>query len=125
MKHSTHTYLPANESRVSGKFEQGLRGCSKQDVVDDSLIRASKAAQLFRQSESDEKVMSLKQQTLLLIEPLISQMILTLGTVTIFAGVIALARLSTFIAVIEPTAKGRSAAVLNISHSAKMRGQLS
>jgi hypothetical protein len=50
-------------------------------MVDDSLVRAGRATEFFRQGEGDHEVVDRQQQVLLILEPFVGLIVLALGTV--------------------------------------------
>ena len=80
----------------------------------------SQGAQLRWQSESHQEVMSGKQQILLLLQPIIGLLILTLGAVAVLAGVITVAWRLALFTEIELAAETLGAAGFNVLHSPAM-----
>ena len=54
---------------------------AKEQMVDNSLVRAGRATEFFRQGEGDHEVVDRQQQVLLILEPFVGLIVLALGTV--------------------------------------------
>ena len=72
------------------------------------------------QGESNQEVRYGQQQILLLVQPFIGLLVAALGTVTVLAGVIAVAVCQALITVIYLTAEYGGAALFDVLHGAPM-----
>ena len=116
LQHTQEANLTTDKARVVGQFLQsGCRGL-KQQVIEQALLLAGQGAQSLRQGESDHKVRDGQQQGLLFLQPLLPRFVLALGTVAVFAGVVAVAGLGALITGVHVAAQGLGPALFNGLH---------
>jgi len=53
VQHSKHANACAEMAWIGHDLEQGLRGCAKQQVLEEALVPECEGRQLFRNSEDD------------------------------------------------------------------------
>ena len=71
---------------VLGKGFQDILNCRKHQRVERSLVLPDKFSELVRKSEGDQVVCAWQQLVELFFNPLLAFMILTMGTVSVAAG---------------------------------------
>lgn len=94
-----------------------------QEVVKGLPVSAGQCPQLGGQREGDQEVSDRQAQTFLVCRPRFGLIVPALGAVAVPARVIAVTVLVALLAVVDLTAKRRSAALLNVSHGPEVRGQ--
>jgi len=102
---------------VGGDAKQSLRGCFKQQIVDDGLVLKGHRPQLAWQSECNVKVLDGQQLGTASFEPLCFGQRLSLGTVTIPTGVVGDPLIIAIVAFFNMAAESLGAANLYGSHS--------
>jgi hypothetical protein len=121
MEHAHHRNPAADESWVQSQCLYSLGGGPKQEVVHRLLVAACQRPELIRERKGHQEMGDRQQQTLLVCQPLLGLVILTLGAVSILAGVIAVVGLLAWLTVIEVAAKTLRAALLDVVQSPQMR----
>jgi len=120
MQYSDQAQLSADEPWVLSQLLEGGSGSAEEQIVDCFLIAPGNRAQLGRQGESYQEVMSGQEQVLLLSQPLIGLLILALGTVAVLAGVVTVALRLALLTEIELAAATLGAAAFNVLHGPAM-----
>jgi hypothetical protein len=103
-------------------LEGGRRGPEKQ-VIDNLLMTAGHLAQPLGQGEGHHKIRDGQQEGLLPGQPGFGVVMLTLGTMAISTGMIAVVRLSTMVTVVQVTAERGCATLLDGPHHLEVTGQ--
>jgi hypothetical protein len=115
--------LPADITRIKSEFLSSLGRSLKEQRVENFLIGAYQGTQLSRQSKSQEEIWSIQEQILLHLQPILSELMLTFGTMSVAAGVITVLKLMTGGTAKDLPAQLFGAAMLNSPHCLTMRGQ--
>src|SRR5262245_45753434 len=115
VKHCEEADGGAQESRVSGGFEQGLRSSAEQDGVNLVRVLERQTADLLRQSKHHVKIGHRQKFCLPLLEPAGTGGGLALGTVPVAARVIQDDAMSAPITLLKVAAQSRGPAVANVS----------
>jgi hypothetical protein len=115
--------LPTHKARIMGKLLGGLCGSPKKQVVHALLVLAGKLAEFSGEGEGQQEVRNGQQQFLLQLEPFFGSFLLAFGAMTVAAGVVAVTGFVTSWAVIDLSAQGCGAAVLNRPHGLAVAGQ--
>ena len=123
VKYAHHADLSTNIARVPSQIlQRGSRG-AKEGIVDRFLIAASDPMQAGWQGESDHEVRRRQQQLLLLEQPLLPQVMLTLGTVPVLAGMVLIVGFIASSTMINMPTQIDCPTLSNISHCPPVTGQ--
>lgn len=88
VEHGQHADARAQVFGIGGNLQQGLRGTTKQQVVDEPGVAQGQRVELFRQGEDDMEVGDRQQLFAALLQPARLLQSLTFWTVTVAAGVV-------------------------------------
>jgi len=108
---------------IGSEFLQGLLGSLVEQVVEGFLIAADLATQARRQGEGGHEVGDGQKEFSLLTDPAVDQVVLALGTVAVFAGVILVVFLVALRAEVEVAAEGLGATSADVLYSPPVAGQ--
>ncbi len=116
LQHADHADLAPDKSWIAGKLLQSRRRAAKEDTIEPLLMAAHEVSEFFGDGESHHEVENGEKQMPLSFEPFLGLVVLTFGTVPVFARVIAVVILLTGSAEIDLTAKHFGAALFDGFH---------
>jgi hypothetical protein len=111
-----------DETRIGGQPLEGHGRRLKHSVVREALMRADKGPQGLRDGEGEEEVRPGQLFFQVLLEPLLSFMLLALGTVAVATGMIDTVVFAAALALVEAAAVMPTAAVLDGADDLVVRG---
>ena len=83
MQHAHHAHLPTHKTRVTSQVLHRRRRGAEEQVIDLFLVAPSHAPEFAGQGDRQQKVGHRQKQVLLLLQPLLSLVVLALGTVAV------------------------------------------
>jgi len=117
------TDLATDQAWISGQFLDRLRGSVEEQVVDQFLVTKCQVAEFGGQCEGQQEIGSGQQQFLLQGQPLFGLLLLTLGTMPVTAGVVAVTGFATRSTAIDLSSQIFSTAMLNGAHGGPLGRQ--
>jgi hypothetical protein len=115
--------LRAEMMRIARDGAQGLSGCAKQNAVDLHLVLSGDDRDVIGHGEDDVEILAVEDLGLPAFDPCAACQGLTLGTVSIRAGVIGDALVPTRVALFDMATERGGAARLDRGHHAPLRGR--
>jgi len=122
MQDSHHSDLATDEAGVLGQFLSGCGGGFEKQVVDQALVAASDLVEPGGQGEGEQEVGHGKEQTLLLVQPVLPILVLAFRTVAVPAGVVAVLHPLAVGTAIDLSSQGFRPALLDGPHRLEMGG---
>jgi hypothetical protein len=116
VKDGDHARTPTKEFGVGGELGKGGSASGHQDRVDDLGVGSSEWTELCGESEGQEEVRHGEQTRTLGVEPAPRLLPLALRTVTVAAGMVAIALGLAAVASREVSAEGGGATLLDVPH---------
>jgi len=115
--------LSADKTRI---LSQGLCcscGSTEEQVIDKRLVTAGDRAQGGGKGEGEHEIRDGQQKILLLLQPFLSFVVLTLGAMTVAARVVAVLGLVALRAGVDLSTQGRCATALDGVHGPSVAGE--
>lgn len=117
MQHTPHPDLAAQPTRRLCQWLRCRRTGFEQQIIKQSLLRASDLVEASWQGAGQQEVRNRQQPSRLLLQPVLRILGLALGTVTVAAGRVAGLHLLTIGATIDLPAQGFGATLFNCPHA--------
>jgi hypothetical protein len=117
LQDSDHAESASDVLGIGSEFLKGLLRCLEEQVVEKLLVAPEQASQACGQSEGGHEVGEWQKQFSLLVDPAVDLVVLALGTVTVFAGVVLVVLLMALRAEEQMTAEGLGATGADIPQS--------
>jgi hypothetical protein len=123
VQNSDQAQLSTDETRVTGQVLSGLCRGAEEQVVAEPLVAAGECSQFGRQGEGEQEVGDGQEQVALRLQPFLRVTVLTLGAVAVAAGMVQVARLAAVGALVDLSAQGGCATLLDGPHCFVVAGQ--
>ena len=122
VQHPHHPDLSTDPPWLLCQLLRGRSRCFEEQIVEQSLVRASHLIEAGWQGEGQQEVGNRQQQILLLLQPAPCIFILAFGAMAVAARVVTVLYLLTIWAAIDLSAQGCGAALFNRSHGFEVVG---
>jgi len=111
VKDSQDAQLASHVAGIPGELLQSLGGAAHENGIEIGGVSSSQGAQSRREGEGEQEIVAVEEHFPVFVQPTLCLLTLTLGTMTILAGVIGVARMTAMITLKELAAFGRGPAV--------------